>query len=154
MVRAGIDPLSTAGSERNGGRYHEPGIASVLYTSLDKATAIAEVVRGLRARGVDPNNFGPGDWWAYEIRVTISDFLDLRYDANLADFGVTTQALIGNDTTETRRIGKHARERRFQALRAPSAAASTADTLVLFLDRLPDRPQVLSSSPVDFSEIT
>jgi RES domain-containing protein len=150
-VRAGIDPLSTVGCQRNGGRYHERGIAGVLYTSFDKATAVAEVVRGLRARGIDPNNFGPGDWWAYEMRVSVSTLLDLRHDVTLSDLSVSPEALLAVDTTETRRIGKHARQSGFQAVRAPSAAAHEADNLVLFLDRLSAHPEVLSSTPVDLS---
>ncbi|PYV92842.1 MAG: hypothetical protein DMG05_03345 [Acidobacteria bacterium] len=153
VVRAGIDPLSAVGSERNGGRYHNRGVGGVLYTSFDKATVVAEVVRGLRARGVDPKNFGPEDWWAYEMRVSIGSLLELRDDATLSDLGVTADALVGNDTTETRRIGNHVRESGFQALRAPSAAANDADNLVLFMDRLPARPEVLSSMAVDLPEV-
>lgn len=148
-MKAGVDPLSTSGSERNGGRYNDRAVAGVLYTSFDKTTAVAEVVRGLRARGVDPKSFGPEDWWAYELRVSVGSLLDLRDEATRSDLGVTLEALVEDDTTETRKVGDYARENGFQAVRAPSAATNDADNLVLFIDRLPARPEVLSSTPVD-----
>jgi hypothetical protein len=128
-------------------------VAGVLYTSLDKTAAVAEVVRALRARGVDPENFGPEDWWAYEIRVQVSNLFDLRDDATRSSLGVNAEALVVDATTETRRMGNYARENGFQAVRAPSAAASDEDNLVLFMDRLPARPAVLSSTPVDLSAV-
>ncbi len=152
-MRAGIDPLATLGSERNGGRYHDRGVPGVLYASFAAATAVAEVVRGLRARGIDPANFEPGDWWVYEVRVSINNLLDLRDDETLSYLSPTTNVLVGNDTAETRRIGNHARENGFQAVRAPSAAAQDTDNLVLFLDRMPAPSEVISSTPVDLSTV-
>ena len=151
MVRAGVDPLSTSGSQAAGGRYNDAGIAGVLYTSLDKATAVAEIMRGLRIRGVNPKHFGPEDWWVYEIRVQVSSVLDLQRNATRSDLRVTNEALVADDTAETRRIGNYARDNSFQAVLAPSAAAKDQNTLVLFMDRLSAEPEVVSSAPVDFS---
>jgi RES domain-containing protein len=150
VVKAGVDPLSTSGSQRNGGRYNDPGVG-VLYTSFDRATAVAEIVRGLRVRGIDPKNFGPEDWWVYQIRVSVSSVVDLRDGATMSDLAITPEVLLADNTTETRRIGKYARDNGFQAVRAPSAAANDKDNLVLFIDRLPTRPEVVSSTPVDLS---
>ena len=146
-----MDPLSTLGSQANGGRYHDRGVAGVLYTSFDKATAVAEVVRGLRSRGINPDNFGPEDWWVYEIRVQVTNPLDLRDNATRSTLGVSTEALVSDDTVETRRIGDYARANGFQAILAPSAAAVDTNNLVLLLDRLPARPEVVSSTAVDLS---
>jgi RES domain-containing protein len=153
VVRAGVDPLSTSGSRAAGGRYNHPGIAGVLYSSLNKATAIAEVMRGLRIRGVDPKHFGPQDWWIYEIRVQVSSLVDLRNDAARSDLGVTAEALVGDDPAETRRIGNYARENGFQAVLAPSAAAKDQNNLVVFMDRLRAHPEVISSTPVNLSAV-
>lgn len=152
-MRAGVDPLSTFASQANGGRYNDRGVPGVLYTSIDKETAVAEVIRGLRVRGVSSNNFGPEHWWAYEIRVSVSNLLDLREDTTRSALEVTSEVLVTDDTDETRRIGNYARENGFQAILAPSAAAVGNDNLVLFLDALPGRPEVLSSTPVDLSVI-
>ena len=149
VVKAGIDPLSTKGSEANGGRYNDRGVPGVLYTAAEESTATAEVVRGLRARGVDPRNFGPQDWWVYEIRIRVGKVLDLGDAATRSAAGVTEDALVANDTSETRRIGRYARENGFQAVRAPSAAKPGKENLVLFLERLPRIPEVVSSSAVD-----
>ena len=115
----------------------------VLYTAMEKFTAIAEVVRGLKMRGVDPRNFGPDDWWVYEIRIQADKLLNLGNEKIRSELGVTTEALVADDTAETRRIGSHARDTGLQALRAPSAAASGKENLVLFLDKLPGIPEVI-----------
>ena len=150
VARAGVDPLSTLGSQANGGRYNAPGMG-VLYTSMSKATAVAEVARGLRARGVNPSNFGRGDWWAYEIRVSANRVMDLGEEVDRSSLGVTSEMLVAEDTTETRRIGKYARDHGFDAIIAPSAAVSDNDNLVLFVDKLAIPPEVVSSTPVDLS---
>ena len=147
-----MDPLSSLGSQANGGRYNAPGVG-VLYTSRTKATAVAEVVRSLRTRGVNPKNFGPGDWWVYEIRVSLRNLVDLGDEATRSALGVTHQALVGENTVETRRIGKYALENGFEGLLAPSAAAKAEDNLVVFVDRLSGRPEVISSSPVDLAAV-
>jgi RES domain-containing protein len=151
VVKAGVDPLSTLGSQANGGRYNDHGMAGVLYTSLDRTTAVAEIVRGLRTRGVNPNSFGPDDWWLYEIRVSLTQLLNLEDEAIRSALDVTPEVLVGDDTVQTRRIGNYARENGFQAILAPSAAAIGTDNLVLFLDRLTARPEVLSSIAVDLT---
>lgn len=152
-MRRGVDPLSTVGSEKNGGRYHDPGVAGVLYTSTDRATVIAEVVRGLRARGIDPKSFGPQDWWVYELRISPDRVLDVSDPANRAELNVSASALVADNAAETRRIGRHARDAGFQAVLAPSAAAHGSNNLVLFLAAIPDTPEVLSSTAVDLSAL-
>jgi RES domain-containing protein len=154
VVKAGVDPLSTKGSELNGGRYNERGMSGVLYTAMQKSTAIAEVVRGLKARGVNPRNFGPEDWWVYEIRVEASKVLDLEDAKTRSAVGVNAADLVANDTGETRRLGKYARDHGFHALRAPSAAELGKENLVLFLDKLPGIPEVISSAPADLSAVS
>ena len=150
-MRRGVDPLSTVGSERNGGRYHDPGVAGVLYTATDRAAAIAEVVRGLRARGIDPHSFGLQDWWVYELRISVDRVLDVADPANLPEVNVSASTLVADDTAATRRIGRQARDAGFQALLAPSAAAHGSNNLVLFLAAIPTAPEVLSSTAIQLS---
>jgi RES domain-containing protein len=70
VVYKGIDPLSSRGSELNGGRYNLPGTKGTLYASFEKVTAVAEVAKGLKMRGINPKEYGPDDWWAYELELT------------------------------------------------------------------------------------
>jgi RES domain-containing protein len=122
-----------------------------LYTSTDRATAIAEVVRGLKARGIDPESFGPQDWWVYELRISPDSVLDVSDPANRAELNVSAAALVADNTDETRRIGRQARDAGFQAVFAPSAAAPGSNNLVLFLAAISDTPEVLSSTAVELS---
>jgi RES domain-containing protein len=152
VVREGLDPLATTGSLRAGSRFNPPNEFGALYTSLEATTAAKEVARGLRQRGVDPDQFPEGVWWVYELEVKLESVLDLT-DANVFQkSGLQRDSLIGSDVIATREIAAKARERGYEALLVPSAAASGSKNLVIFLDKVSARPNVLSSKPVSLSE--
>ena len=146
VVRRGADPLSLQGSTSRGGRYNRPGTGA-LYTSLEAETATAEVVRGLRLRGIDPEVFGPEDWWQYEIMVEAGKILDLTAPDTLAQLGVAAVELTTHDDSGTRALADGARSAGYQGILAPSAAFSGKTNLVLFLDTLTQPVEVLSSIP-------
>lgn len=150
VVREGLDPLATTGSLKAGGRFNPPNEFGALYTSLDPKTAAQEVARGLRARGVDPEQFLDGAWWVYELEVKLEFALDLTDAAVVEKSAISADSLTGSDVNETRRIAAEARERGYVALVVPSAAAPGSKNLVIFLDRASTRPIVLSSRPVSF----
>ena len=152
VVREGLDPLATTGSVKAGGRFNPPKEFCALYTSLNATTAAQEVARGLRTRGVDPEQFPEGAWWVYELEVKLESVLDLTDLDVLRKIAIAGSALTGSDLTATRRIGAEAREQGYEALLVPSAAAPGSKNLVIFLDRAPVRPIVLSSKPVSLSE--
>jgi RES domain-containing protein len=152
VVRDGVDPLGTHGSLRAGGRFNAPGEFAALYTSLDPVTASKEVARGLRQRGIDPSQFPPGSWWIYELEVEIEGVLDLTSPDILQRIEVTSDALTGGDLKVLRSIAAEGRDNGFEALLVPSAAAPDSKNLVIFLDRLPRTPNVLSSMPADLHE--
>jgi len=124
VVREGLDPLATTGSLNAGGRFNPPNEFSALYTSLEAATAAKEVARGLRQRGIDPNQFPEGEWWVYELEVKLESVLDLSDADVLQKSGIPESSLTGSDVNTTRQIGAEARERGYEALLVPSAAVS------------------------------
>ncbi len=154
VVRAGLDPLGTTGSLEAGGRFNPPNEFGALYTSLEATTAAKEVARGLRQRGIDPEKFSEGAWWVYELEVKLEAILDLTDPNVLQRIGIRQDSLTGTDINTTREIAAHARERGYEALLVPSAATANSKNLVIFLDKLPMRPNVLSSRPVSFREET
>lgn len=152
VVREGLDPLATTGSLKAGGRFNPPNEFGALYTSLDAKTAAQDVARGLRARSIDPEQFPEGTWWNYELEVKLETVLDLTDQDVLQKSGISENSLTGSDLNATRQIGAEARERGYEALIVPSAAVPSSKNLVIFLDRAPARPIVLSSKPMSLGE--
>jgi len=138
------------GSLKAGGRFNPPNEFGALYTSCDANTAAEEVMRGLRQRGVDPDQFSQGTWWAYELEVKLVSVLDLTDAEVLRQSGISENSLTGSDLEATRRIAAGAREQGYDALLVPSAVAGGSKNLVIFLDRASARPNVLSSRPLSF----
>jgi RES domain-containing protein len=136
-----------------GGRFNPPKEFGVLYTSLDANTAAKEVARGLKARGVDPDQFPTGTWWIYELEVKLESVLDLTDADIMRKSGIQESSLTGDDVSTPRRIAAEAREQGYQAVLVPSAAVGSKN-LVIFLDKLSARPIVLSSKPVSLGEFT
>lgn len=152
VVREGLDPLGTEGSLKAGGRYNPPNQFAALYTSLAAATAAEEVARGLRLRGIDPEQFPEGAYWVYELEVKLEAVLDLTDPDVLRRSGIQRALLTGADVIPTREIAAQARELGYQALLVPSAARPDTKNLVIFLHKLAAPPQVLNSRPIGFRE--
>ena len=151
-MREGLDPLATTGSLKAGGRFNPPNEFGALYTSLDAKTAAQEVAKGLRARGIDPEQFPEGAWWVYELEVKLESVLDLADPDVLQRSGISESSLTGSDVNATRRVAADARERGYEALLVPSAAASGSKNLVIFLERALANPMVLSSKTIALGE--
>jgi RES domain-containing protein len=147
-VRQGLDPLATTGSFNAGGRFNPPNEFGALYTSLNANTAAQEIARGLRQRGVELEQFPEGKWWVYELEVKLESVLDLTDEDILEKSGISASSLTGSDVNATRRIAAEARERDYEGLLVPSAAAPGSKNLVIFLDRALTRPIVISSKPI------
>ncbi len=151
VVRKGIDPLSSRGSELNGGRYNLPGTKGILYASFEKAVAVAEVAKGLTARGINPDDYGPDEWWAYELEVNSTRVLDLTNPRVLEALQITGASIVGDEVAVTRQIGKQAIEAGFDAIIAPSAARQQGNNIVIFLTAASRPPEVKASTAVDLS---
>ena len=154
VVREGLDPLVTTGSLKAGGRFNPPNEFGALYTSVEATTAAKEVARGLRQRGIDPDQFPEGAWWVYELEVELETVLDLTDRDVLRECGIREDSLTGTDVNATREIAAQARQGGYQALLVPSAAVAGSKNLVIFLDILRLRPNVVSSRPVSLCEPT
>ena len=154
VVREGRDPLATTGSFKAGGRFNPPNELGALYTSLDGTTAVKEVARGLRQRGVDPDQFPEGTWWVYERKLELKSVLDLTDPVVLQKIGIPPSSLTGSDLTTTREIAAAARERGYEGLLVPSAAVPGSKNVAIFTDKLSARPIVYSSRPVTLGKKT
>jgi RES domain-containing protein len=123
-----------------------------LYASLEKVTAVAEVTKGLRARGINPEEYGPDDWWAYELELTWSRVLDLTDREVLERLQISAAARVTGDVAVTRQIGRQALDAGYEAIIAPSAAHAEGKNVVIFLSAAGRVPAVKASTPVDFSQ--
>ena len=148
VVRKGRDPLSTEWNLKNGGRYNPPGEFPALYASLRESTAAAEKARSERLRGIDPEQYPPGEWWAYELALDFESVLDLTDSKVLANLAIGQETLLGEDRTRTQQIAREARAAGFQALLVPSVAARGEKNLVVFTDRPHAEPRVLTSRAI------
>lgn len=146
--------MATTGSLRAGGRFNSPSQFGALYTSLEADTAAKEVARGLRQRGIDPDQFPERAWWVYELEVKLQSVLDLTDVEVLQKIGISESSLTSSEINAPREIAAEAREQGYEALLVPSAAVSGSKNLVIFLDKVSARPNVLSSKPVSLSEKT
>jgi RES domain-containing protein len=154
VVQKGLDPLGTAGSLKAGGRFNPPNAFGALYTSVEVPTALKEVAKGLRLRGIDPEQFPEDAYWIYELEVRLEAVLDLTDPDVLQKSGFQEDSLTGTDINATREIATQARERGYEALLVPSGANPKSKNMVIFLDKLDTRPRVLSSRPVRLTKET
>ncbi len=152
VAQKGTDPLSSRGSELNGGRYNLPGTKGVLYASFEKVTAVAEVVKSVKARGINPKEYGPDDWWAYELELTSSGVLDLSDPKVLEQLGVSAAALLADHVAVTRQIGKQALDAGYEAIIAPSVAHVAGKNFVIFLGSVAQVSTIKTSTPGDVSQ--
>lgn len=121
--------LSTEGNRYYSGRYHIAGEAGILYTSLERETAIGEL--GRHASRADLQ----GSLAAGKIKVRLQKVLDLTQASVLAKLGLSREDLISRDCSITQAISLQARKAGFQGLLVPSAAGSGAN-LVVFENNL------------------
>ena len=91
-------------------------------------------------------------WRVYKLEVEIETALDLTSPDLLQTIAVKSESLAGNDLQVPRSIATEARDKGFGALLVPSAADSDTRNLVIFLDKLPGTPNVLSSRPASFEK--
>lgn len=146
VARRGRDALR--GSVATG-RWSPPGAIEVLYTSLERDGALAEVGYRLSLEPVWPSRLAHD---LHRITVRTERTLRLADLAVLQALGVDTLRYETFEYTATQAIAAAARFLEFDGLMAPSARAPCTN-LVLFLDRLSDSGhlEVRDSQPVDWN---
>ena len=152
VARRGFDPLCLTGSLKAGGRYNPKGDFGALYTSVEAATAVAEVAKGLRAAGIEPSKLPVGEWLIYEIEMGENQILDLTNPDVLARLGVHKDSLIGDDLSLTQRIAGEAKKRGYNGILAPSAAHPSGVNLIVFSSTDTLSMKILSPGPVTFEQ--
>jgi hypothetical protein len=145
VVREGRDPLLGAASRS---RWCD-GAFDVLYTSLERDGALAEVHAYLSLQPVFPSKMS---WRDYRIEAATETTLVFADLTALGRVGVEATTYRERDYSRTQAIADAAFFLGFDGLIAPSARW-TCQNLVLFTDRLsPDRIAVTeqASDPIDW----
>ncbi len=147
----GLNADPTAAS-RSGGRWapaenDEPSVA-VLYTSLERDGAIAEVVSYLAEQNPMPSK----PLRVHELNVSASKTLTLSR-VTLLDLGVDLSRYNERDYTRTQRIGAALNFLEIDGLIAPSPRWP-CDNLIIFADNLlmTETLEIKSSEEIDWQE--
>lgn len=137
-TRQQLDPLA---SSISGGRWMHPGAAAVLYTSLAREGALAEI--SFHWSQLNPRPTKPVV--LYTLRVTANRTLKLVH-ANLAALGVSESAYTATNLLRTQEIGAAVEFLGCDGLIVPSARWA-CDNMILFTDSMsPDATLKVKSS--------
>jgi hypothetical protein len=142
IARAGRDPLK--GSTLHG-RWSAGDECPVVYTSCEKAGALAEIGFRLVQEPIWPSRI---EHTIHEIKVECQRVLDLQEMDKLAALGVDTAKYASFDYSVTSRISAAANFMEFDAMLVPSARFACSN-LVIFADRAND-VELVRSEPVDW----
>lgn len=144
IARKGRDPLRGAIAA---GRWNAIGELEVLYTSVERDGALAEVGYRLSLEPVWPSRI---EHEIHRISVTVENALRFENLAELERLGVDVAKYESFEYTATQAIAAAAHFLEFDALVVPSARHA-ASNVVLFLDRLATPPELVSSERVDWN---
>jgi hypothetical protein len=144
VVRKGRDPLRGAVAN---GRWNAIGEFEVLYTSLERAGALAEVGYRLSLEPIWPSRIEHG---VHTLRVRVDRALKFENQQELAKLGVNVDRFESFEYSATQAIAAAAHFLEFDALVVPSARHA-AMNLVVFLDRIQTVPELLSTETVNWT---
>jgi len=138
---------ATRGSAANG-RWSPGGAQEVLYTSLEREGALAEIGYRLSLEPVWPSRLAHE---IHQIAARVDRTLKFVDIASLAPLGVDASRYEGFDYAATQAIAAAARFLEFDGLMVPSARHASSN-LVIFMDRPAAATlEVRSSGEVDWS---
>ncbi len=144
ITRVGRDP--TRGSSANG-RWTPGEAVEVLYTSLDRDGALAEIGFRLSLEPVWPSRIRHE---IHEIEVQTTKTLHFADVASLTNLGVDAARYESFDYTATQALAAAAHFMEYDGLLVPSARHSSQN-LVIFMDRDGAASlETLTSEPVDW----
>jgi len=115
----GLDPTSGEGARRQGGRFNPPRSFPVLYLCATRPCVVAELQNRANHQGLDVIDLLPRELWAVSLGLDV--VLDLGDKKVRQILGLEITDLVRPDHAFTQQIGEAAHERRFQAVRSPSA---------------------------------
>jgi hypothetical protein len=145
VTRAGREPVR--GSAANG-RWSPGGVVEVLYTSLERDGALAEIGFRLSLEPVWPSRL---QHEIHEIRVRAQKVLHFVDVASFAAFGVDVSRYESFDYGATQALAAAAHFLEFDGLLAPSARHKSTN-LMIFMDRDGATSlETLSTQTVDWS---
>lgn len=147
ITRRGREALR--GSIANG-RWSPPGEFEVLYTSLERTGALAEIGFRLSLEPIWPSKI---QHEIHRIRVRAERTLQFADLATLQPLGVDINRYESFDYTATQSIAAAAHFLEFDGLLVPNARSSSSN-LVLFLDRVvgSGHMEVLETQTVDWKD--
>ena len=144
VTRAGRDPVRGSAAY---GRWSPGGTVEVLYTSLERDGALAEIGFRLSLEPVWPSRI---HHQVHRIRVQTTQTLKFANVAALAAFGVDITRYESFDYTATQALAAAAHFMELDGLLVPSARHSSHN-LIVFMDRdAAGSLEVVESSPVDW----
>ena len=144
ITRKRFEPLRASTAH---GRWSAGADIEVLYTSLERQGALAEIGFRLGLEPVWPSRM---EHEIHRLDVSVERALKLVDFSALEDLGVDTARFAGFDYSQTNAIAAAAHFLEFDGLMVPSAR-STAQNLVLFKDRVKNS-QLLASEAVDWAK--
>jgi RES domain-containing protein len=110
-----------------GARWNPPGV-EVLYTSLDRSTAIAEADYLIEVQPVRPR----AKRTIHRLQIGLKSLLDLTDRVLLASLGVDDEALSGDDHSRCQAIGGASALLHFDGIIVPSARSPGHNIVILF----------------------
>lgn len=144
VARKTRDPLRGAIAS---GRWNSIGELDVLYTSVERDGALAEVGYRLSLEPVWPSKI---EHQVHELSIKAERALKFENLGQLEKLGVDITKFESFEYTATQAIAAAAHFLQFDALVVPSAR-HTAANVVVFLDRIQTAPELLKSVDVDWN---
>lgn len=118
---------------RAGGRFNPRDEFGAIYLSLERETAIRELLRYAERLGIEPSALAPRAIFTLEVKLL--SVLDLTDPEIRGAFLVDLDDLKDLNWTRCQEIARLARNRGYEAIRFPSATSS-GHNLAVFLDCL------------------
>ena len=143
IARKGRDPLRGAIAA---GRWNSIGELEVLYTSVEREGALAEVGYRLSLEPVWPSKI---EHQIHELSIRAHNAIRFENLPQLEKLGVDITKFESFEYSSTQAIAAAAHFLQFDALVVPSAR-QTAANVVLFLDRVRTPPELINSEDVDW----
>lgn len=127
-------PGSGEGARGMGGRFNPPGSFPVVYGTLGRVAAGAELRRIARSNPIGIEKLLPRHLYRFRLRST--KVVDLRQPSVREALGLPRLGLLGVDAVHTQLVGEVARALGIEVIAAPSATG-IGDIVAIFSDLIP-----------------